>query len=53
MIAACMNAVRNPAGGWYRCEWTGEIERLNLPCPRCMNRCTLAPVVNVPEVKTK
>ncbi len=53
MMAACMNAVRSPYGGWYRCEWKGEIESLDLPCPRCLNKGRLAPVVKVPEVEAK
>ena len=45
--AACMNAVRNPNGGWYRCEWIGDIESLDDECPRCFNKGRMAPVVDV------
>lgn len=62
MKAACMNAVRDPDvtridehgvihfDGWVRCGWIGEVESLTEACPRCLNSCRLAPVVEVPAV---
>lgn len=46
--AACMNAVRNPAGGWYHCKWVGDVEDLVTDeCPRCGRTGVLAPRVDI------